>query len=263
MDSIIVIKIGGNIIDDENALHQLLSDFSKINQPKILIHGGGKIATQLCEKLQIETQLIDGRRVTDEKTLDVVTMVYAGLINKKIVAKLQAFDVNAIGFTGADANSIQSHKRVHNEIDFGFVGDIDFVNADFFLDLIKNNFTPILAPITHDKKGNLLNTNADSMASQIAIALSKYKPIEFYYCFEKDGLLKDINDNSSIIHQVFLNEIETLKSTNIISDGMIPKINNVEQALKNGVHKVILCHAKDVLKNVNENAIFGTTFTIN
>lgn len=142
MDSIIVIKIGGNIIDDENALHQFLSDFSKINQPKILIHGGGKIATQLCEKLQIETQLIDGRRVTDEKTLDVVTMVYAGLINKKIVAKLQAFDVNAIGFTGADANSIQSHKRVHNEIDFGFVGDIDFVNADFFLDLIKNNFTP-------------------------------------------------------------------------------------------------------------------------
>lgn len=263
MESIVVIKIGGNIIDDEKALADFLSDFAAIQQPKLLIHGGGKLATQLSKDLNIEPKLIDGRRITDEKTIDIVTMVYAGLINKKIVAILQSNNCNAIGLTGADANIIEAHKRIHATIDYGFVGDIDKVNCDFIFDLFTKNYTPIIAPITHDKKGNLLNTNADTIASQIAIALSKDKKLNFFYCFEKKGLLKDINNNDSIINEIILSEIEQLKEKQIITDGMLPKIYNIMHAIENGVEKVILCHAQDVLSIVNENAKFGTTFTKN
>ena len=222
-----------------------------------------KLATQLSKELNIEPQLIDGRRITDEKTIDIVTMVYAGLINKKIVAQLQANDTNAIGLTGADANIIEAHKRIHPSIDFGFVGDIDSVNADFLLELISKNKTPIIAPITHDKKGNLLNTNADTMAAAIAVELSKVKKVSFFYCFEKDGLLKDVNNNESIISHLTIVEIEQLKEKQIINAGMLPKTANIIHALENGVEKVILCHAKNVLPIVNENAKFGTTFTKN
>lgn len=263
METIVVIKIGGNIIDDDNSLAGFLADFSRIQQPKILIHGGGKIATQLSKDLNIEPKLIDGRRITDEKTIDIVTMVYAGLINKKIVAQLQSNNCNAVGLTGADANIIEAHKRIHPTIDYGFVGDIDKVNTDFIFNLFANNYTPVIAPLTHDKKGNLLNTNADTMASAIAVELSKVKKVSFFYCFEKQGLLKDINNTDSIIPELTIYETEQLKEKQIITDGMLPKINNIIHALENGVEKVILCHAKDVLSIVNENAKFGTTFTKN
>ncbi len=260
MESIVVIKIGGNIIDDEKALADFLFDFAAIPSPKILIHGGGKLATQLSMDLNIEPKLVEGRRITDEKTIDIVTMVYAGLINKKIVAKLQANNCNAIGLTGADANIIEAHKRIHTTIDYGFVGDIDNVKTDFIFDLFAKNYTPVIAPITHDKKGNLLNTNADTMAAELAIELSKAKKVYFYYCFEKKGLLKDINNDRSLISLLKLSEIEQLKEKQIITDGMLPKIDNIIHALENGVEKVILCHAQDVLSIVNENATFGTTF---
>ena len=263
METIVVIKIGGNIIDDDNSLADFLADFSRIHQPKILIHGGGKIATQLSKDLNIEPKLIDGRRITDEKTIDIVTMVYAGLINKNIVAQLQSNNCNAVGLTGADANIIEAHKRVHPTVDYGFVGDIDKVNTDFIFNLFVNNYTPGIAPLTHDKKGNLLNTNADTMASAIAVELSKVKKVSFFYCFEKKGLLKDINNTDSIIPELTIYETKQLKEKQIITDGMLPKINNIIHALENGVEKVILCHAKDVLSIVNENAKFGTAFTKN
>ena len=261
MESIIVIKIGGNIIDDEKALADFLSDFASIQQPKILIHGGGKLATQLSKDLNIEPKLINGRRITDEKTIDIVTMVYAGLINKKIVAKLQSQHCNAIGLTGADANIIEAHKRIHSTVDYGFVGDIDKVNSDFIFDLFTKNYTPVFAPITHDKNGNLLNTNADTIASEIAIELSKSRKLTFIYCFEKNGLLNNPEDNNSVIHFVKLHEIKQLKEKQIITGGMLPKIDNIINALNNGVEKVILCNANTLSSVLNENVIFGTTFT--
>ena len=262
LEEIIIIKIGGNIIDDEQALSKFLHDFSAINKQKILIHGGGKSATDLSKQLNIETKQIDGRRITDEKTLDVVTMVYAGLINKKIIAKLQAHHCNALGLTGADANLIEAHKRNHATIDFGFVGDIDKVNPEIIFNLWHKNITPVVAPLTHDKQGNLLNTNADTIASSIAVELSKTKKVTFFYCFEKNGLLNNVHDDSSIIEHVNTTEIEQLKEKQIITNGMIPKIDNIANALNNGVEKVILCNAHNVLSIVNENAKFGTTFTL-
>ncbi len=263
LESIVVIKIGGNIIDDEKALSDFLSDFSAIPFPKILIHGGGKIATQLSRELNIEPKMVDGRRITDEKTIDIVTMVYAGLINKKMVAKLQAKGCDAIGLTGADANIIEAHKRIHQHIDFGFVGDVDQVHAAFIHDLLLKKYTPVIAPITHDKKGNLLNTNADTMASQIAIELSKTKKVSFFYCFEKNGLLEDVENPESFIARIKLSDVNQLKEKQIITGGMIPKVDNIVDAIEKGVEKVILCHAKNVLSIVSENAKFGTTFTRN
>ncbi len=261
MNNIIIIKIGGNIIDDAAALNAFLKDFAKINVPKILIHGGGKIATQLSKTLGIETKMIDGRRITDEKTLEVVTMVYAGWISKNIVATLQAQNCNAIGLCGADANIIAAHKRTHPTIDYGFVGDIDNVNTAFLISLLQQNITPIIAPITHDGNGNLLNTNADSVASSIAIELSKIKNVTFLYCFEKAGLLENIEDDNSIIPTLNIAQVEQLKEKQVITDGMLPKVQNIINALENNVEKVILCHAKNALSIVNENAKIGTVFT--
>ena len=246
MQEIIIIKIGGNSIDDIHALSNFLEDFSNITLPKILIHGGGKMATELAQKLNIETKQIDGRRITDEATLDVVTMVYAGLINKKIVAQLQKNKCNALGLTGADANSILAHKR----------------NNEFIQSILEKNITPVFAPITHDKNGILLNTNADTIASEMAIAFSKTHKVTFVYCFDKKGLLLDINNNESVIQHIKTSEIEQLKQKQIITQGMLPKIDNIIHALKNGVEKVILCNVQDVLSILNGNSIFGTTFTI-
>jgi acetylglutamate kinase len=259
----IVVKIGGNIIDDKEALASFLTDFSKINSPKLLIHGGGKLATQLCTKLNIVPNIIDGRRITDRETLDVVTMVYGGLINKQIVAQLQAYGCNAIGLTGADANCMEAHKRQHATIDYGFVGDIDKINADFLRDLLQRNITPVLAPLTHDKQGTLLNTNADTIAASVAVELSKQENVTFVYCFEKRGLLQNVEKEDSVLSCVTLAEIEQLKEKQIITGGMLPKVENIVSALNQGVEKVILCHAKDLLPILNENSIFGTTFTIN
>jgi acetylglutamate kinase len=260
MKEILVIKIGGNIIDDEAALTSFLEQFSKINQPKILIHGGGKLATQLSSKLNIETKMIDGRRITDAATIKVVTMVYAGFINKNIVAKLQSLHCDAIGLSGADAKLIQAHKRQHPTIDFGFVGDIDQINTAFLLHLLENNYTPIIAPICADNDGNLLNTNADTIASSIAVALSKFKTTNLFYCFEKKGLLLDINDKHSCVQEIEINEIQNLIDKKIIVDGMIPKVHNIENAIILGVHHVTLCHAEDLMNIIDKNSIFGTTF---
>jgi acetylglutamate kinase len=262
LQEIIIIKIGGNCIDDSNALHTFLEDFAQIQTAKILIHGGGKIATEFSKKLNIETKQIDGRRVTDQQTLDVVTMVYAGLINKNVVAQLQKYNCNAIGLTGADANTIVAHKRINHEIDYGFVGDVDQVNIDVLQSLLEKKITPVFAPITHDGNGNLLNTNADTIASEMAIAFSKLYKVTFIYCFEKKGLLTNINDENSIISIIRSDEIEQLKQKQIITHGMIPKVDNIVHALENGVEKVILCNSHDVLSILNGNSIFGTTFIL-
>jgi acetylglutamate kinase len=258
----IVVKIGGNIIDDELALSRFLKDFSSINDSKILIHGGGKIATQISKEMGLVPKMVEGRRITDADTLKIVTMVYAGLINKNIVAQLQKFNCNAIGLSGADANVMQANKRVHPTIDFGYIGHIQQVNTFSLNVLLNNGMTPIIAPITYDGDGGLLNTNADDIASKIAIAMSKESDITFVYCFEKKGLLLDVEDENSYLPKVNSNEIQKLKDDGIITDGMIPKVDNIKQTLVHGVKKVILCHASDIIKIINENAEIGTIFTL-
>ncbi|MCO5247742.1 MAG: acetylglutamate kinase [Chitinophagales bacterium] len=256
-----LIKIGGNIVDDDKALQRFLSDFNEISTAKVLVHGGGKIATELSKEMGITPQMIDGRRITDAKTLRVVTMVYAGLINKNIVANLQALGTNAIGLSGADGNIIKSHKRNHPTIDFGFVGDIDVVDGGKIKSLLQAGFTPVFCALTHDNQGSLLNTNADTIASELAIVLSEYYQVEFVYCFEKKGLLTDINDDNSFIPKIKIGEIQTLKDDGTISAGMLPKVDNISNAIQRGVYQVRLCHAEDIRAILTENVSLGTLFT--
>ena len=258
MEKVFVIKIGGNIIDDAEALDVFLQLFSNIKQPKILIHGGGKLATDLAAKLNIKQQLIEGRRVTDAETLEAVTMVYAGAINKNIVAKLQANCCNALGLSGADANLISASKRIVNKIDYGFVGDIktNGINTSFLQLLFENNITPVIAPITHNNEGQLLNTNADSIANEIAKALSKQFEVHLIYCFNKKGILKDVNDENSVIKTITNEKAVNLKLEGNIHEGMIPKIDNALQAAAAGVHKVSLGHALELDDIIN--GIAGT-----
>ncbi len=268
-----VIKIGGNVIDEEKKLHSFLIDFAKItcadkkvetlnNSPLgdggkcILIHGGGKIATKVGDKLGIESKYIDGRRITDEETIDLVTMVYGGLINKKIVAQLQSLQCNAIGLTGADANIIPATKRpvTKEGIDFGFVGDINtgelgISNLELML---QNNLTLIIAPLTHDGKGQILNTNADTIASSIAIALSSLYNVRLIYCFEKKGVLENVNDENSAIPLITKEIYQQLKKENKLFDGILPKIDNAFAAIDSGVKEVLIGHADDLLQNVTE-----------
>ncbi len=248
-----VIKIGGNIVDNPEALDQFLSDFSKLPGQNILIHGGGKVATKISAALGIETKMVEGRRVTDKDTLEVVTMVYAGLVNKTIVSKLQALNTNAIGLSGADANIIKSHKRTNSSVDYGFVGDIDHVDADKIHSLLHSDLTPVIAPITHDKKGQLLNTNADSVASQVARSLKA----RLVYCFELPGVMKDINDENSLIARINQEYYTELKTGGIIADGMIPKLDNCFEALNAGVSKVCICQANQIL-NLDSGTFVGT-----
>lgn len=250
-----VIKIGGNVIENDLALDEFLAKFSGIKTPKILIHGGGKLATTLSQKLGIETKMIDGRRITDIETLDVITMVYGGLVNKKIVAKLQAQNINAIGLSGADANSIVSIKRPVKTIDYGFVGDVEFANAANINILITNNFTPVFCAITHDQKGNLLNTNADTIASQVAVAMSNLYDVTLYYCFELNGVLENFEDKNSVIAHINKTKYQELLDAKIIADGMLPKLNNCFDALEKGVEKV--CIGKDQMLT-DKSAIFTT-----
>lgn len=235
-----IVKIGGNVIDDEAALCSFLESFANLESPKILIHGGGKIATTLATKMGVETKMSHGRRITDQASLDVVVMTYAGLLNKKIVVLLQKNNCNAIGLSGADAGSIVSHKRVHPEVDFGFVGDIDFVRSETIGNLIQIGLTPIFCAITHDTSGNLLNTNADTIASELAIGMSSRYQTELIYCFEKKGVLVDVNDENSVIENIDSQIYMKLKSDKIISDGMLPKMENCFHALQNNVSKVII-----------------------
>ena len=256
MKKIFVIKIGGNIIDKEDDLFIFLKMFAAIQQPKILVHGGGKLATELAAVLGIKQKLIDGRRVTDAATLKVVTMVYAGSINKSIVAKLQSFKCNALGLSGADADLISADKRIVNEIDYGFVGDIkpNGINTSFLQLLFENNITPVIAPVTHNNEGQLLNTNADSIANEIAKALSKQFDVHLIYCFNKKGILKDVNDENSVIKTITNETAVNLKLEGSIHEGMIPKIDNALQAVAAGVHKVSLGHALELEELIHGNA---------
>lgn len=240
METLKVVKIGGNIIDDEPALAQFLTDFAKLKGPKVLIHGGGKLATKMANSMQVEVKMIDGRRITDAETLDIITMVYAGKINKNIVAQLQANSCNSIGFTGADGNIIVSEKRPVKTIDYGFVGDIKQVNTAVLEVLLKNDITPVCCAITHNNNGQLFNTNADTVASELAIALAKSYEVALYYCFEKDGVLLDVENPNSVIEHINTSSYASLKADGVITDGMLPKLDNCFHAISNQVHKVCL-----------------------
>lgn len=246
MQKLHIIKIGGNLIDDKKSLRSFLEEFSKIESAKILIHGGGKLAETLAEKLKITQTMIDGRRITNKKTLKLVTMIYAGRINKNLVAKLQVFNCNAIGFSGADGNMIQAEKREHPTIDFGFVGDIDekSINHELIINIINLGLVPVFSAITHDKRGNLLNTNADTIAGTIAQALSKNFDTELLFCFDKNGVLEDIEDENSNLKTINKQEFSELKSAGKLHKGILPKLENAFRAKENGVQKVFLINEK-------------------
>ena len=244
-----IVKIGGNVIEDEKALDNFLSAFSRLEGLKILVHGGGKLATQLATKLGIESKMIDGRRITDAETVDIITMVYGGLANKKIVAQLQSKNINAIGLSGADGNSIQAHKRPVKQIDYGFVGDIDGVNSELLKNLLSINLTPIFCALSHDGAGQLLNTNADTIASEIAIGMASVFETTLYYCFEKKGVLLDITDENSVVKNIDTSKYKELLSKGVIADGMLPKLHNCFHALDNNVEKVCLGDVSMLDKN--------------
>ncbi len=264
MKKIYVIKIGGNIIDDEEKLAAFLKSFaaqSAANNGRlVLVHGGGKLATRLAEQIGIEQQLVDGRRITDAETLKIVTMVYAGYINKNIVAQLQADGCNAIGLSGADGNVIVAHKRIaKGDVDYGFAGDIDEVNTDLLKALLEQQMTVVLAPITHDKKGQLLNTNADTIAQEAAKALSAVYDVSLIYSFEKSGVLLDASDDSTVIRTINPSSFRELKAQQKIFAGMIPKLDNAFAALDSGVKKVIIGKAELLEQLINGES--GTTIS--
>ncbi len=244
-----ILKIGGKLVEDEQKLKYILQKFAKIKGRKILIHGGGKAASTWSKKLGITPNMIDGRRVTDAATLEVVTMVYAGLYNKKIVSMLQAIPCNALGLTGADLNTIQSHKRVVKDLDYGYVGDIDFVQTSIIQQLLNNHITPVFCAITHDKNGQLLNTNADTIASKLASALAPFYHITLKFCFEKNGVLKNPADDDSIISKIDYQDYQKYKTNGIISDGMIPKMDNAFSALNSEVEQVYICGVDAIHQN--------------
>ena len=274
-----IIKIGGNVIDNSENLHKFLLDFTALPGDKILVHGGGKIATELGQSLGIEPKMVDGRRITEIETLRIVTMVYAGLINKNMVAQLQAKGCNAIGLTGADGNIIKAKKRppikvlssgedlgeakgARAEIDYGFVGDLDesSVSVNSIKDLLNIGFTPVLCAITHDGNTQLLNTNADTIASAVAVAMSSVYETRLVYCFEKKGVLKDINDEESVIREIKTAEFEGLKADGTAAGGMIPKLHNAFEAIKKGVSAVYIGKADEL--GELENGSFGTKMAL-
>ena len=256
MEPLYVIKIGGNIIDKEEALASFLQSFASLKGKKILIHGGGKLATRMADQLNIPQQMVDGRRITDAETLKLVTMVYAGFINKNIVAQLQSQGCNAIGLSGADGNAILAHKRTKGNTDFGFVGDVDEVNTSLLKTLLDSNINVVLAPITHNGQGQLLNTNADTIAQETAKAMSKLYEVHLIYSFEKSGVLLDVNDESSVIPRINPTYYAQLKSEEKIFAGMIPKLDNAFAALGSGVNRVIIGQAE-----VLEQLISGASGT--
>lgn len=260
MDKLFVIKIGGNIIDDEQKLAAFLKSFARITGRKILVHGGGKLATRLAEQMNIPQQMVEGRRITDAETLKIVTMVYAGYINKNIVAQLQANGSNAIGICGVDGGAVKAHKRTGAKLDYGFVGDVDEINASFFAHLLKDDINIVVAPITHDAKGQLLNTNADTIAQEIAKGLSESFDVELIYSFEKPGVLRDANDEDTVIKKIAPASYKELKESGAIFAGMIPKLDNAFAALDNGVHKVIIGKAEDLHELISGKA--GTTISL-
>ena len=242
-ENITVIKVGGKIVEEEVSLAALLDRFAAIEGRKVLIHGGGRSATRIAERLGIESRMVDGRRITDAETLKVVTMVYGGLVNKNIVAQLQARGINALGLTGADCNIITAHKRPVKTIDYGFVGDVECADGAMLAKLIEQGITPIVAPLTHDGKGNMLNTNADTMAAETAKALAAHYQVTLIYCFEFPGVMRDPEDTDSLIGTITRESYCTLLAEGIVSGGMIPKIDNAFNAIENGVKEVIITRA--------------------
>lgn len=245
-----VVKIGGNVIDNPAAFTPFMERFAKLEGAKILIHGGGKIATRLAKDMSVETTMIEGRRVTDKAMLDIVVMTYAGLLNKQIVAELQKFGCNALGLSGADANAICATKRPANPIDFGYVGDIDpaNVNSDLLKVLLEAGITPVFSAIMHNGEGVLLNCNADTVASSVALGASRVATTDLVYCFEKRGVLRDINDDNSVIELVTADNYPSLKADGVIADGMIPKIENALKAVNQGVNTVCIKHSDELLE---------------
>ncbi len=241
-EKLFVIKIGGNVIDVPYDLDSFLKEFSNIKSKKILVHGGGKIATTIGEKLGIESKYIDGRRITDDKTIDLVTMVYGGLVNKKIVAKLQSINCDAIGITGADANLLPAKKRPVKEIDYGWVGDVNAaeVNSKTWQLVLENGLTPVVAPLTHDNNGHILNTNADTIASILAVNLSSCYDVNLVFCFEKNGVLENVEDENSVIVKLNLKDYLALKNSNKLFAGILPKIDNAFDAINKGVKEVLI-----------------------
>lgn len=245
-----VVKIGGNVIDNPEELNAFLDDFVRLAGPKVLVHGGGKEATRLSQSMGIVPQMVDGRRITDAETLDIVTMVYAGLINKRIVAALEARGADAVGLTGADGDAIRAMRRKPEPIDFGFVGDIDpsDINDRFIISLLDNDIIPVFCAITHDGNGQLLNSNADSVATAIATGLTRQTNVNLTFCFEKEGVLTDVNDPKSVLRFICADDFPELKDAGIISDGMLPKIENALKAVACGVEAVTIKSSKALLE---------------
>jgi len=251
-----IVKIGGNIIDKPASLNQFLKDFSTIEGAKILVHGGGVLASELGKQLGVVPLMKNGRRVTDADTLKIVSMVYAGSINKEIVAALQALKVNAIGFSGADGNLMTAKKRAPEPIDFGFVGDIESVNTSLIQWLMDAGLCPVVSPIGHDGNGQLLNTNADTISAELAIALSDLFEVDLYYCFEKHGVLNDVKQENSVINALSFNQYETMKEKGSIADGMLPKLENAFKAKKVNVNvNVWIGHASRCLLATQGKAV--------
>lgn len=258
MEQLTIVKIGGNVIDNSANLHRFLLDFSDLPGKKVLVHGGGKIATELGASLGIEAQMVEGRRITDIETLRIVTMVYSGLINKNMVAQLQAKGCNAIGLTGADGNIIKARKRPVVTVDFGFVGDLttEGIDSSALHNLLQGGFTPVFCAITHDGDGQLLNTNADTVASALAVAMSSLYETSLVYCFEKKGVLKDVEDDHSLVPEIKSTQFEALKEDGTVSGGMIPKLHNAFEAIQNGVNSVYIGKADEL--NLLKEQNFGT-----
>ena len=260
MEKLYVIKIGGNIVDNPALLTECLTAFSKLGGQAILVHGGGKLATQIAASMGVEQTMIDGRRITDETTLKIVTMVYAGAINKNIVAQLQSLGTNAMGLSGADGNLIKAHKRIGTSIDYGFVGDVDGVNTHFVKQILSSSIKLVIAPITHDGNGQLLNTNADTIAQSIATGMSKEYEVHLIYGFEREGVLSDVHNPDSVIAFIDRPAYGTLKEQKVIFEGMIPKMDNAYLALEGGVQSVIIGKAEKLDQLINGTA--GTTIKI-
>jgi acetylglutamate kinase len=261
----IIVKIGGNILDNPVRLQAFLVDFAQLPDPKILVHGGGKIASALGQKLGITPKMVEGRRITDAETLDLVTMVYGGLVNKNVVAKLQALGCNAIGLTGADANIIPAQKRPVREIDYGYAGDVsspESINADALEFMLEAGLTPVFAPLTHDAKGSMLNTNADTIASVLATALAPKYKVQLVYSFEKKGVLQDAEDDASVISHITSGKYKSLKETGVVNAGMVPKLDNAFAALQRGVAQVLICEG-EALPSINTAQYSGTTLSLN
>ena len=258
-EALYIIKIGGNVIDNSEKLHHFLKAFADLKGFKILVHGGGKMATKLADEMHIEAKMINGRRITDIETLRVVTMVYAGLINKNLVAQLQKYGCNAIGLSGADGNLIKAKKRLVETTDYGYVGDLDksSIEIENLFKLIDNGFIPVFSAITHDGDGQLLNTNADTIAAALAIGMAQHYQTSLAYCFDKKGVLMDVDDENSVIREINPTAYQDLKENGIIADGMLPKLHNAFEAINKGVKEVFIGSADD-LNELQIKGGFGT-----